>query len=81
VSSKTRQLHLAHDRFRHPAGHRAGDRLGDVGAVRYQETGERPALKAIVVAVVLVSENGAEGLIWPVNRPGGRRNSRDAPVL
>ena len=38
-------------------------------------------MKAIVVAVVLVSEKGAEGLILPACRIPGDRGSRDAPVL
>src|SRR5437868_4217586 len=38
-------------------------------------------MKAIVVAVLVVSENRAEGLIRPVNRGDGRRDSRDALLL
>jgi hypothetical protein len=37
------------------------------------------AMKAIVVVVVVLSENRAEGLVRPVYRGDGRGDSRDAP--
>jgi hypothetical protein len=36
-------------------------------------------MKAIVVVVVVLSENRAEGLVRPVYRGDGRGDSRDAP--
>jgi hypothetical protein len=45
------------------------------------EPGERSATKAIVVVVVVLSENRAEGLVRPVYRGVGCGDSRDAAVL